>query len=208
MLNMIDDVAADVWCPTECYSPRKSPPMNHVVIKYLYVEAAGRISGERSIISFVTSGIGGRRRCCFSCYRLVFLMLRFKLGFQTVKLGRSQKTKFYIVQGAVGRRCFCFLLYFTFFSQKFTSFSRRKWYGSHDHDIVFIFQGQVHDPAGIHGLHDLQGVGERPEQWGDWDGIHVSGEEIKHLPKANSLLFPEKSRPLETAPVIIWKVFM
>jgi hypothetical protein len=75
MLNMIDDVAADVWCPTECYSPRKSPPMNHVVIKYLYVEAAGRISGERSIISFVTSGIGGRQMLffmfslgCVHCY--------------------------------------------------------------------------------------------------------------------------------------------
>ena len=75
MLNMIDDVAADVWCPTECYSPRKSPLMNHVVIKYLYVEAAGRICGERSIISFVTSGIGGRQMLffmfslgCVHCY--------------------------------------------------------------------------------------------------------------------------------------------
>ncbi len=29
----------------------------------------------------------------------------FKLGYQTVKPGRSQKTKFYIVQGAIGRRC-------------------------------------------------------------------------------------------------------
>jgi len=38
---------------------------------------------------------------------------------------------------------------------------------SHDHDFTFIFQGQVHDSAVVHGLHDLQGDGERPEQRGD-----------------------------------------
>ncbi len=38
---------------------------------------------------------------------------------------------------------------------------------SHDHDVTFIFQGQVHDSAVVHGLHDLQGDRERPEQRGD-----------------------------------------
>jgi hypothetical protein len=52
---VIDDESANVWCPTECYGRRKSLPINNADTRCVYVEAAVRIYGERSIISFILS---------------------------------------------------------------------------------------------------------------------------------------------------------
>ena len=74
---VIDDESANVWCPTECYGRRKSLPINNADTRCVYVEAAVRIFGERSIISFILSWTGGRRKLiyvftygCLHCYFL------------------------------------------------------------------------------------------------------------------------------------------
>jgi len=74
---VIDDESANVWCPTECYGRRKSLPINNADTRCVYVEAAVRIYGERSIISFILSWTGGRRKLiyvytygCLHCYFL------------------------------------------------------------------------------------------------------------------------------------------